>query len=208
MGELTMMYEHYNTLMTEIIDIDKQEQNDAESTKNKTPLYFLHEIDDDISNSFQRIDVFLRRHIQFMTLCSAPIDMFMDNYYTARSNCCGLIEIVNDIVPSCNQFQKTPIEKTFYIHYSDCQEEKLKQDFLLDMENSYPIGCNRTYSTHRRIAALHNIMGELFAISESIKTTVEMNDQLLFRLLMLCGSFFMLLGEFVWNTQLKQYYYG
>lgn len=207
MGELNMMYEQSNKLMIEILETDKKEQHDNESMKDKGPLYFLHEVDDDISNSFRRIDVFLLRHLQFMTLCSAPVDMFMDNYYSARSNCCGLIEIVSDVLPSCNQFDKAVVEKTFYLHYSDCQDEDLKQEFLKDMENSYPIGCNRTYSTTRRIAALHNIMGELHAISEFIKTTVEMNDQLLFRLLMLFGSFLTVLGEYVWNTQMKQYHY-
>ena len=76
------------------------------------------------------------------------------------------------------------------------------------MEGSFFEGSDRIYSTNRRIAALHNILGELHAISQFIKTTVDMNDQLLFRVLMLFGSFLMLLGEFVWNTQLKHYYYN
>ena len=75
------------------------------------------------------------------------------------------------------------------------------------MEGSYLKGADRIYSTNKRIAALHNIIGRLHAISEFIKTTVEMNDQLLFRLLMLVGSFLTVLGEFVWNTHIKDYYY-
>ena len=75
------------------------------------------------------------------------------------------------------------------------------------MEGSYFEGSDRIYATNRRIAALHNILGELHAISEFIKTTVDMNDQLLFRLLMLLGSFLTLLGEFVWNTHVKKHYY-
>jgi len=75
------------------------------------------------------------------------------------------------------------------------------------MERSYFEGSDRIYSTNRRVAALHNILGELHAISEFIKTTVDMNDQLLFRLLMLLVSFLTILGEFVWNTHIKHQYY-
>ena len=206
MGELNMMYEQCNTLMYEILEKEKESQAKNKDLENKNPLYFLHETDD-ISNTFLRIDVFLRRHLQFMKLCSAPVEMFMDNYYTARSNCCGLIEIVNDVVLTCGQDNDGYNEKTFYLHYADCEDTLLKAEFLAEMEHSHPEDCDRLYSTTRRVAALHTILGELHAISEFIKTAVEMNDQLLFRLLMLFGSFLTLLGEYVWNTQMKQYHY-
>lgn len=206
MGELTMMYEHSNKLMTDIMEMEKEEQNN-ESVQSKDPLYFLYEADDDISNSFRRIDVFLRRHIQFMRLCSAPVDLFLDNYYSARANSCGLIEMFLLVNTSCIPNKKSHLENTFYVHHSECLDEDLQKEFLTEMRESYFEGSDRLYSTNRRVAALRNILGELHAISEFIKTTVEMNDQLLFRLLMLFGSFLTVLGEYVWNTQMKQYHY-
>lgn len=203
MGELTMMYEDTNKLMIEVKEIHRNIMNNETSRKNKGPLYFLDEGSDDIEGTFRRIDVFLRRHMQFMKLCSAPVDLFLDNYFTARSNCCGLIEIYEEDIIECNNKST----KKYYIDYLDCQDKDLQHDFYLELQGSFFEGADRIYSTSRRVAALHNIMGELHAISEFIKTTVEMNDQLLFRLLMLLGSFFTLLGEFVWNTHLKQIYY-
>ena len=207
MGELSMMYEHSTKLMDTIMEIEKEEQFNKENIDNGNHLYFLFEADDDISNSFRRIDVFLRRYIRFMRLCSAPVDLFLDRYYAARANSCGLIEIVTHVEASCMPDKKSKIEKTFYVHYTECKDEELQEKFLEEMNNSYFEGSDRLYSTNRRVAALRTILGELNAISEFIKTTVESNDQLLFRLLMLFGSFFTLLGEFVWNTQMKDYHY-
>ena len=31
-----------------------------------------------------------------MKLCNSPVDLFLDNYYSARNNSCGLIEIANN----------------------------------------------------------------------------------------------------------------
>jgi hypothetical protein len=206
MGELTMMYEDSNKSILEIQKLAKEIMEDSETTRNKGPLYFLNELDDDINNIFQRIDVFLRRHIEFMMLCSAPADLFLDNYFAARSNCCGLIEVYHSMIrPMCPMQQKQYY--TVFLDFKDCRDKSTKHGFLLEMEGSYLKGADRVYSTDKRVAALHNILGELHAISEFIKTSVEMNDQLLFRVLMLFGSFLTLLGEYVWNTQLKQYHY-
>ena len=205
MGELTMIYEDSTNLLTELQERERQE---TFYTENNGPLYFLYEGSDDITNTFRRIDVFLRRHIQFMKLCKSPVDMFLDNYYSARSNCCGLIEIGCPEVKTCYFNEQNTLDNSFYIHYKECKDLKLQHDFLLEMEGSYFEGSDRIYSTNRRIAALHNILGELHAISLFIKTTVDMNDQLLFRVFMLFGSFLMLFGDFVWNTQLKHYYYN
>lgn len=197
--------------MLELLKRDKKEQENKESTTSKDPLYFLDrsEIDDDINNTFRRIDIFLEKQIQFMTLCSAPVDLFLDKYFTARSNSCGLMEIedydLSIIYFNCGFYSSKP-PKTFYVHYSECEDEDAKDEFRLEMERSYPENVDRTYSTSRRIAALHTILGQLNAISEFIKTSVDMNDQLLFRLLMLCGSFFMLVGEYVWNVHMKEYH--
>ena len=201
-----MMYEDSTKLLSEIKKKEIAIFENQTSIKHKGPLYFLYENDDDINCTFRRIDVFLKRHIQFMKLCSAPVDMFLDNYFAARSNCCGLIEITHSTNISCLSNEK-PLHNSIYISYNDCKDNELKHDFLIEMEGSYFEGSDRVYATNRRIAALHNILGELHAISEFIKTTVDMNDQLLFRLLMLLGSFLTLLGEFVWNTHIKDYYY-
>ena len=208
MGELTMMYEDSTKLLSEFKKIEKDAMMNINNNKNNSPLYFLYEAEDDINNTFLRIDVFLRRHIQFMKLCNSPVDLFLDNYYSARNNSCGLIEIANDEIKTCYSKAEKQFDKSFFIHYNDCKDLELKHDFLIEMEGSFFEGSDRIYSTNRRIAALHNILGELHAISQFIKTTVDMNDQLLFRVLMLFGSFLMLLGEFVWNTQLKHYYYN
>lgn len=205
MGELTMMYEDSTKLLSEIKKKEIAIFEDQHSAKHKGPLYFLYENDDDINCTFRRIDVFLKRHIQFMKLCSAPVDMFLDNYFAARSNCCGLIEITHSTNLSCLSNGKLSYN-SIYINYKDCKDNELKHDFLIEMEGSYFEGSDRVYATNRRVAALHNILGELHAISEFIKTTVDMNDQLLFRLLMLLGSFLTVLGEFVWNTHLRHYY--
>lgn len=210
MGELTMIYEQSNKLMIEVLKNDRKEKEDEGSTKSKDPLYFLDksEMDDDISNTFRRIDIFLEKQIQFMTLCSAPVDLFLDKYFTARSNSCGLMEIQgyqnSTINFNCGSYSNP--KETFYIHYSECEDEDAKDEFLIETEKSYPKKSDRLYSTSRRIASLHTILGQLNAISEFIKTTVDMNDQLLFRLLMLCGSFFMLVGEYVWNVHMKEYH--
>ena len=206
MGELTMMYEDSTKLLSEIKKKEIAIFENQTSIKHKGPLYFLYENDDDINCTFRRIDVFLKRHIQFMKLCSAPVDMFLDNYFAARGNCCGLIEITQSTSLSCLSKGNTSYN-SIYINYNDCKDNELKHDFLIEMEGSYFEGSDRVYATNRRIAALHNILGELHAISEFIKTTVDMNDQLLFRLLMLLGSFLTLLGEFVWNTHVKKHYY-
>jgi hypothetical protein len=59
---------------------------------------------------------------------------------------------------------------------------------------------------NKRRNDLHNILGELAAMSEFMKTTVDVNDQLLFKVIMLFGNFLILLGEYVWNTTLKKNY--
>ena len=205
MGELTMMYEHSVELLKRLLEIEKEESI-IENDRNKNFLYFLDEKEDDIIRCFRRVDVFLKHHIHFMKLCSAPIDLFLENYYSARTNSCGLVSLI--YTPDVNTCTSTKNEEhTFYIMYNDCKDEAQKQDVYQELESQYFEGSTRLYTTQRRIAALHNIIGELNALSEFIKTTVDMNDQLLFRLLMLFGSFLMLLGEFVWNTRLKQYYY-
>ena len=205
MGELMMMYEHSTELLKRLLEIEK-EQSIIENDRNKDFLYFLNEKEDDIIHSFRRVDVFLKHHIHFMKLCSAPIDLFLENYYSARTNSCGLVSLIyTPNIKTCTSAKNE--EYTFYIMYKDCKDEEQKQDVYQELESQYFEGSTRLYTTQRRIAALHNIIGELNALSEFIKTTVDMNDQLLFRLLMLFGSFLMLLGEFVWNTRLKHYYY-
>ena len=206
MGEITMMYENFNKSVPEMKQMAKKIVEDSESKKDKGPLYFIHEEEDDIIKIFSRIDVFLRNHIEFMLLCSGPVDLFLNEYFAARSNCCGLIENIYSIEKSCFSRGEYKLN-TVFLDFKDCREKDLKHGFLLEMEGSYLKGADRIYSTNKRIAALHNIIGRLHAISEFIKTTVEMNDQLLFRLLMLVGSFLTVLGEFVWNTHIKDYYY-
>jgi hypothetical protein len=148
-----------------------------------------------------------------MTLCSAPVNLFLGNYYAARGSACGLLEMVNEISPityyDCNgkKIDEAEEKRLFYLHYTKCVEEEVKENYRTEMTFSYIPGSTKRYAMHRRIAALHNILGELNALSEFIKTTVDMNDQLLFRILMLFGSFLMLLGEFVWNAHLKHVYY-
>lgn len=206
MGELTMMYENCNKLI-----INLQRKDDVKNDSDENFLYFLHEIDD-ITLSFKRIDVFLERHLHFMKLCSAPVDLFIKNYYAARTSTCGLLEMI-DTSPSALNFNCAKTSNgedksmIFYLHYTKCLDEDVKEDFLCEIESTYYEGSTKKYSTQRRIAALHNIIGELMAMSEFIKTTVDMNDQLLFRILMLFGSFLMLLGEFVWNTHISDVYY-
>jgi hypothetical protein len=83
---------------------------------------------------------------------------------------------------------------------------KQEPDILYDIE-LYFDNCE-TYEDvmNKRRNDLHNILGELAAMSEFMKTTVDVNDQLLFKVIMLFGNFLILLGEYVWNTTLKKNY--
>jgi hypothetical protein len=112
---------------------------------------------------------------------------------------------VNDEQPS------TPTERTGSFlekKTSGLFEPTYKQepDIIYDIE-LYFDNCE-TYEDvmNKRRNDLHNILGELAAMSEFMKTTVDVNDQLLFKVIMLFGNFLILLGEYVWNTTLKKNY--
>lgn len=214
-GELTTLYEDSSKRMVEIKEIGKKIILQGDDNVNKEPLYFLYESYDDITITFLRIDDFLRTYIPFMRLCSAPVDLFLEHYYTTRSNCCGLVELVySEITSSAFMPILEKKTETVFVDFKNCKDKHAKETFISQTKIVLDLECSvlnktldRAYITHKRVADLHTILGELHGISEFIKTSVEMNDQLLFRVLMLFGSFLTVLGEYVWNTQLKKYHY-
>lgn len=215
MGELTTLYEDSSKRLVEIKELGKKIILQGEDNVNKDPLYFLYESYDDITITFLRIDEFLRSYMSFMRLCSAPVDLFLEQYFETRSNCCGLIELVHsEITPNVCMSVLEEKTETVFVDFKNCKDKHAKELFKKQVTYCSKLQCSllnktfdRVYITQKRVADLHNILGELLGMSEFIKTSVEMNDQLLFRVLMLFGSFLTLLGEYVWNTQLKQYHY-
>ena len=208
-GEITMMYEQIDKRTKDIIS--QKEKYKYFDMSNEEKLKFLFKDNNDaVTRSFYRMDLFLKSHLKFMKLCSAPVDLFLEKYYSARNNSCGLITHVNlenlIIETGCKKSNKRKEDK-FFIEYGLCKDNNSKEVFLNEMKNKIYKNSNNEYDTTvRRCAALHNMLGELTAISEFIKTTVDMNDQLLFRVMVLAGNFFVLIGEYVWNTRLKQHF--
>ena len=142
-----------------------------------------------------------------MKLCSAPVDLFLDKYYSARNNSCGLIKHTQ-IASSYDCLCREDVQENYYyISYVECVDKNIKSVYKSDLENQIYMHCStRKAVSIRRIAAIHTLFGELWALCEFIKTTIELNDQLLFKVIMLCGNFLVLLGEYVWNTTLKERY--
>ena len=144
-----------------------------------------------------------------MDLCSAPVSLFLQKYYVARNNTCGLIKHTqHDSFINYNAFCREEYrELNYYIDYQMCLDENLKGLYHDDLTYQVYNSCTSSHDVFiRRVSAIHNIFGELYALSDFIKTTVELNDQLLFKLIMLLGNFFVLLGEYAWNTVLKEKY--
>ncbi len=208
-GEITMMYEQIDKRIKDLIA--KKERYKYSEVGNYEKLNFLFEQNTDVvTRSFYRMDLFLKSHLKFMRLCSAPVDLFLEKYYSARNNSCGLITHINleKLIreKGCGKGNSIKEEK-FFIEFDLCKDENSKELFFEEMTNKIYKNSNNQYDTTvRRCAALHNMLGELTAISEFIKTTVDMNDQLLFRVMVLAGNFFVLIGEYVWNTRLKHHF--
>ena len=259
------------------------------------PFEFLTKENDIITKAFYKVDQFLEKHIEFMWLCSAPVDDFLEHYYVARNTSCGLMcfkhntrtktyidtclyyfycffslcfntakrryiamvagDILDDMEMMASDPDAEPSESfagdRFYVEYNnyildtedkncfDRDDSKyilkkiVSQKYARKTRIPYPTTsfkqrnetCGQRYlkelqtwfcetNQHynaslvldQRRDALHNVLAELYAMSEFIKTTVDINDQLMFKVLMLFGNFMMLIGEYVWNTMLKHRY--
>lgn len=209
-GEITMMYEQIDKRIKDLITKKEEYKYSEASDYDKLNFLFEEEKNDVVTRSFYRMDLFLKSHLKFMRLCSAPVDLFLEKYYSARNNSCGLITHINleNLIREngCRKGNNIKEDK-FFIEYDLCKDLNSKELFFDEMTSKIYKNSNNQYDTTvRRCAALHNMLGELSAISEFIKSTVDMNDQLLFRVMVLAGNFFVLIGEYVWNTRLKQHF--
>lgn len=207
-GELKTINEFCDNIIGMLLD--QLEEEDSVVSIGDTEddiLYFLNIYDDKLTQCFYKIDSFLTDNIGFMKLCSAPVDLFLDKYYSARNNSCGLIKHT-DFSSSYDWLCREEIKvNNYYIPYIDCVDKHVKETYIQDLEEEIYMHCSTKKNVSiRRIAAIHTLFGELRALCEFIKTTIELNDQLLFKVIMLCGNFLVLLGEYVWNTTLKQRY--
>ena len=207
-GELNTINEYCDNIIGLLLE-QLEEENSVASIGHteENLLSFLNSYDDKLTECLYKIDHFLTNNIGFMKLCSAPVDLFLDKYYCARNNSCGLIkhtQFSSSYDCLCREEIKV---NNYYIPYVDCVDVNVKNTYKWDLEDEIYMHCStRKNVSIRRIAAIHTLFGELRALCEFIKTTIELNDQLLFKVIMLCGNFLVLLGEYVWNTTLKQRY--
>ena len=101
------------------------------------------------------------------------------------------------IIDDSNQFKKDDNEflKHYILDYHpDKNHEQIKyvghhQYYLLDVP---------------RTRDIYNIICELQTVKEFIKVSIDTNDQLPFKLLLLMFNMFILIGEYVWNTGVIQ----
>jgi len=208
-GELKTINEFCDNIIGLLLDQLEEEKSVASSSDDASEdmLTFLNDYNDKLTECFHKIDNFLINNIGFMKLCSAPVDLFLDKYYSARNNSCGLIKHTQFASSYDCLCREEVQENYYYISYVECVDKNIKSVYKSDLENQIYMHCStRKAVSIRRIAAIHTLFGELWALCEFIKTTIELNDQLLFKVIMLCGNFLVLLGEYVWNTTLKERY--
>lgn len=207
-GDLKTINEFCDNIIGLLLDRLEEENSNAGSDDSEIDMVpFLNEHSDKLVECFHKIDSFIRNNLYFMKLCSAPVDLFLERYYSARNNSCGLIKHTN-FTSSHDWLCREEInENYYYIPYLECVDRNIKNTYREDLENQIYMHCTTSKNVSvRRIAAIHNLFGELWALCEFIKTTIELNDQLLFKVIMLFGNFMVLLGEYVWNTALKERY--
>jgi hypothetical protein len=207
-GELKTINEFCDNIIGLLLDqLEEEESITSIGRMEDDILSFLKDDNDKITHCLYKIDSFLTNNIGFMKLCSAPVDLFLDKYYSVRNNSCGLIKHT-EFSSSYDCLCREQIEvNNYYIPYADCVDKDVKEAYIQDLEGEIYMNCSTKKNVSiRRIAAIHTLFGELRALCEFIKTTIELNDQLLFKVIMLCGNFLVLLGEYVWNTTLKQRY--
>lgn len=200
-----------NEWCDKVIDFLQEEMEERKQTDSfeGDKIDFLFAKSDKLKSCFSKIDRFLKNHLLFMDLCSAPVSLFLQKYYVARNNTCGLIKHTqHDSYINYNAFCREEYrELNYYIDYQMCLDENLKGLYHDDLTYQVYNSCASSHDVFvRRVSAIHNMFGELYALSDFIKTTVELNDQLLFKLIMLLGNFFVLLGEYAWNTVFKEKY--
>lgn len=208
-GELKTINEFCDNIIGLLLEQLEEEKSVASSSDDASEdmLTFLNDYNDKLTECFHKIDNFLINNIGFMKLCSAPVDLFLDKYYSARNNSCGLIKHTQFASSYDCLCREEVQENYYYISYVECVDKNIKSVYKSDLENQIYMHCStRKAVSIRRIAAIHTLFGELWALCEFIKTTIELNDQLLFKVIMLCGNFLVLLGEYVWNTTLKERY--
>ena len=207
-GELKTINEFCDNIIGLLLDqLEEEESITSIERMEDDILSFLKNDNDKLTQCLYKIDCFLTDNIGFMKLCSAPVDLFLDKYYSVRNNSCGLIKHT-DFSSSYDWLCREEIKvNNYYIPYIDCVDKDVKETYMQDLEREIYMNCSTKKNVSiRRIAAIHTLFGELHALCEFIKTTIELNDQLLFKVIMLCGNFLVLLGEYVWNTTLKQRY--
>ena len=208
-GELKTINEFCDNIIGLLLEQLEEEKSVASSSDDASEdiLTFLNDYNDKLTECFYKIDNFLINNIGFMKLCSAPVDLFLDKYYSARNNSCGLIKHTQFSSSYDCLCREEIQENYYYISYVECVDTNIKNVYKCDLEDQIYMHCSTKKAVSiRRIAAIHTLFGELWALCEFIKTTIELNDQLLFKVIMLCGNFLVLLGEYVWNTTLKERY--
>jgi len=72
-----------------------------------------------------------------------------------------------------------------------------------DIDVCYSLGHNHVLINNEREIDIYNITSELMTIKEFIKVSVDTNDQLPFKVLLLFCNALLLIGEYVWNTVIK-----
>jgi hypothetical protein len=85
--------------------------------------------------------------------------------------------------------------KKYITNYDEDQNE---------IDVSYTLGHNRILIDSERELDIYNITSELITITDFIKVSVDTNDQLPFKVLLLLCNALLLLGEYLWTTILKE----
>ena len=92
-GELNTINEYCDNIIGLLLE-QLEEENSVASIGHteENLLSFLNSYDDKLTECLYKIYPFLNNNIGFMKICCSRVDFFLDKYYCARNNSCGLIK--------------------------------------------------------------------------------------------------------------------
>ena len=180
----------------------------------------LSSTNDDISNTFHELEHFLKVYADLIWVTNSPMEPFLKKYFETRNKVCSLVEFNFMSTFGCGGGGP---DETVYCHYK-YNDFKIIDDEV-NRSNKYlktylAYGQRKTvnldrilYNTRslqelkkKRADDLNMVLSQLGAISEFIKLSVDINDQLPFKLFVMFSNLVIMIGEYVWNTTLKHRY--
>ena len=193
---------------------------------------YLKSLKEEITMVVLKIDEIIYENQDLLYISNTPYE-FMDEYLAHRNKICHMAKYMKNAGMLPSQSDKAEEEMFIFAREQADNEkdDKVREDkikakrleikerdkeflsqYIIDYENEAENEENIVYiKSHdsllidvKRAEEAYTILSRLLTIVNFVQVSIDANDQLPFKAVLLCCNMLILIGEYVWNTILKQ----